>query len=121
MRLIISCLLAAGSLLAADATGKWIGTIEVQGESRTVPAYVVLKQEEAKITGTAGPNAEKQDPIQNGKADASGKISFEVVDGDAMMTFTLQQTTDEVKGDVTREQDGRKQAAKIQLKRESKE
>ncbi len=116
MRLITLCLLAAATSLAADSTGKWSGTIQVP--DRTVPAYLVLKQEGTTLTGTAGPSAENQNPIRNGKVE-DGKLSFEAPAGNATMKFVLEQKGDELAGDVTRDRDGQTETAKIQLKREA--
>ena len=67
----IALLLGAWTLSAADVTGKWSGTIDVRenGEQRTVPVLLILKQDGDKITGTAGDNEEDRHPIQKGILD----------------------------------------------------
>jgi len=107
--------LATGALLAADATGSWTGTL-TPGDREAGPAHLVLKQEGDKLTGTAGPTASEQHPIQNGKA-ANGDLTFEVATGESVMKFALKQEADEIKGDVTREREGQSQTAKLTVKR----
>jgi hypothetical protein len=115
MKHILLLTLVASGLLAADATGKWTGTFTPQG-SEGGPALLVLKQEGAKVTGTAGPGADEQHEIQNGKAE-NGNITFEVGDGDKVMKFVLKQEGDEIKGTATRERDGQTQTANLAVTR----
>ena len=109
--------LATLSLAAADATGKWTGTItpqNVPGESEGKPAYLVLKQDGATLTGTAGPNADEQFAITGGKVE-DGRLTFQLQE--KSMSFDLKLQGDEITGDVTRDQDGEKQQAKLAVKR----
>ena len=111
--------IAAAGLMAADATGKWTGSLLVptpDGEQAR-PAHLVLKQEGATLTGSAGPDASEQHPIQNGKVE-DGKLVFEVATGSNVMKFALNQDGDEIKGDISRERDGQRQNAKLVVKRE---
>ena len=109
--------LAAATLLAADATGTWTGTLtRAEGDGRPLPAHLVLMQEGDKLTGTAGPDAGEQRPIQNGTA-KDGKLSFEVRNDDTVMTFTLTQEGEEITGDVLRDREGQTQKAKLAVKR----
>ena len=67
-------ILASAPLLAIqssapDLTGTWIGkfrSISKEGEKEE-SAFVVLKQTKADLSGTAGPTAERQFPINTGK------------------------------------------------------
>ena len=109
---------AALTLVAADATGKWRGELIVSdGDGSGRPAYLVLKQEGTKLTGTAGPDAGEQHPIQNGKAE-DGLITFEVPTGETIMKFALKQEGERITGDITREREGRTQQAKLDVKKE---
>jgi hypothetical protein len=119
MKHILCLLLAAAGLIAADATGTWTGTLTPTGPGtggESHPALLVLKQDGAKLTGTAGPNAEEQNPIENGKAE-NGKLTFEVQAGGGMK-FNLTHEGDEIKGDISRERDGQTQTAKLAVKRQ---
>ncbi len=118
MKYMLLLALAAVSLIAADATGKWTGTLTVRtsdGE-KPGPAYLVIKQEGAKVTGTAGPDAGEQHAIENGKAE-NGNLTFELSTGGGIMKFALRHEGDEISGDVTRERDGQTQTAKLSVKR----
>lgn len=120
MKHILLLVLSAAATLAADANGKWTGTLTVptpEGIERSGPALLVLKQEGTRLTGTAGPHAGEQMSIDNGKAE-DGKLTFEVSTGGGIMKFILRQEGDEIKGDVTRERDGQQQQAKLAVKRE---
>src|SRR5689334_15420005 len=115
MKHLILLTLTALGLLASDATGTWTGTLLVStpdgNQDRT--AYLVLKQEGTKLTGTAGPNADEQHTIENGKVE-DGLLTFEIP-GAASMKFTLKLEGDEIKGDIKRERDGATETAKLSV------
>jgi hypothetical protein len=120
MKYVLCLILAAVNLMAADATGKWTGTLTVrtpEGSERPRPAHLELKQEGTKLTGTAGPNESEQHPIENGKAEG-GRLTFEVPTGETTMKFVLNHEGDDIKGEVTREHEGETQTAKLVVKRE---
>src|SRR5207244_731255 len=74
------CVLALTAIsLFADVTGKWSGSFNMtrDGETKDDTAFLDLKQTGDKITGTAGPNAEKQMPIRAGSIEGN-TIKFEV-------------------------------------------
>lgn len=120
MKPTLLSLFAAVTLIAADATGSWTGTLAVptsDGARKPGPAHLVLKQEGAKLTGTAGPNASEQHTIQNGAAE-DGNLTFEVSTGNSIMKFVLKHEGDEIKGDVTREREGQTERATLAVKRD---
>jgi len=102
-------------LLAADATGTWTGTLTADGEDPG-PAHLVLKQEGAKLTGTAGPSADKQHEIQNGKAE-DGKVTFEVVEENGTIKFVLKQEGDGITGTVSKDREGETKTGKLAVTR----
>jgi hypothetical protein len=117
---IFLMLFAAIGLMAADATGKWTGTMTTRndaGEEETGPALLELKQDGTKLTGSAGPGTAERYTIENGKAE-DGTITFEVQSGESLMKFALKWEGDEMKGGITRERQGQTQQAKLDLKRE---
>ena len=115
MKHLLLVALAAGTFLAANATGTWTGTFTPDdGQQR--PAYLVLKQDGDKLTGTAGPDQNEQRPIQNGKV-ADGTLTFEVAGDEVIMKVTLKQDGEDMAGDLTRERGGETQTAKLVLKR----
>ncbi len=115
MKHIFLLTLAATSLIAADATGRWTGTL-TPPDGGQHPALLVLKQDGVKLTGTAGPNADEQIPIVNGKAE-NGSLYFEISKEGVIMKFTLKHEGDEITGDITREREGEKQTARLAVKR----
>lgn len=120
MKYIFLLTFAAFGLMAADATGRWTGTLMVttpDGGQESHSAYLVLKQEGAKLSGTAGPDANKQHAIENGKAE-EGSLAFEVKTEDSVMKFALTQEGDQIKGEIKREREGEAQTAKLDVKRE---
>lgn len=117
-RLFLLILFAAG-LWAADATGTWSGSLIVtaaDGTDQSRPAHLVLKQDGTRLTGTAGPNAEEQNPIANGKVE-NDTLMFDVTRDEATMRFVLKIDGDHLTGVVTRERDGQTQTAKLDVKR----
>ena len=54
---------------AVDLSGTWTGKFRVTNSegNKEESAYVVLKQKGAELSGTAGPTAERQFPINSGK------------------------------------------------------
>jgi hypothetical protein len=116
MKHILLLTFAAASLIAADATGRWTGTLIPPGGGEH-PALLVLKQDGVKLTGTAGPDASEQIPIENGKAE-NGSLTFQISKDSTIMKFTLKHEGDEITGDITREREGETQTAKLSVKRE---
>ena len=119
MKTILLLTLAAASLFAADATGKWTGTLTLAGEAggKVDNALLVLKQDGTKLTGTAGPDANQQNAIQDGKAE-NGNLTFDLPFGGGVMKFVLKQQGEDMSGDITAEREGQKMSAKVVLKRE---
>jgi hypothetical protein len=115
MKSIAVLLLAAIALMAADATGTWSGTIKYDDRDHTGPAHIVLKQEGEKVTGTAGPSAEEQFAIADGKF-AGGHLTFEIAAQG--MKFDLKQEGDQISGKIVRSHEGETRTATILLKRQ---
>ncbi len=82
IKIILSILLCL-PLKAADLSGKWTGTIEFgtpDGQTRSQPLILVLKQNGTTLSGTAGPNAGNQREISNGKVEGDA-IGFDLPTG----------------------------------------
>jgi hypothetical protein len=120
--LFLALLFSAMTLSAADVTGKWAGSLQVKnsdGETQNPPAYLVLKQEGDKLTGTGGPAEDRQEATITGKVDGN-KLIFVAEHEGRTMNFTLQLDGDSMKGELTREtHDGEKETAQLSLKRVS--
>lgn len=119
IRSFVLFILTAATLLGADVTGKWTGTLTPVGDGggQSFPTLLVLKQEGAKLTGTAGPDASEQHAIQSGKVEGAN-VTFDLTAGGGALKFVLKLTGDQMTGDATRESDGKKQSAKVALKRD---
>ena len=123
MRRVLCLFVLSALALCADVTGKWSGTIQIkdaQGDQKTESAYLILKQEGAALSGSGGPNEEKQHPMRNGKVEGS-KLTFEIVvspEGDRVMKFALTVSGDQIDGDVSApSKEGGPETAKLSVKR----
>jgi len=120
MKRTVCCFLLSVVSLLADVTGKWSGSFDIttpDGETKSESAFLNLKQDGNKITGTAGPNEDHQMDIKTGKIEGS-KIALEVVleDGN-LLTFDLALVEDHIKGTAKGEMDGEKKTAKVDVTR----
>lgn len=90
-RTIAVVTLLAASTMASDLTGKWSGTFKVDGGDHTVPQLFILKQQGKTLTGSGGPNASEQYPIENGRIDGDD-ARFELTTGEWKFAYDLKQT-----------------------------
>ena len=94
---------------AAKLTGKWTGTMTrtaPDGRSQTIEFMFNLTQKDNEITGTAGPNAERQWAIEKGTV-AGTKVTFKVQQPEGpMRTFTLNLVEGRLKGEMLAELNG---------------
>ena len=122
MRTIFACLLLCsmivGTASAADVSGKWSGTFTPEGGNEG-SSFAVLKQSGTVLTGTAGPNAENQWPIESGKVtgDKVSLVAKSTSDG-TVYKCDLVLAADHLKGDITATRaDGQTLKAKLDLTR----
>jgi len=120
-KFLCSLLFSALALGAAELTGKWSGSFDItnsDGETKADTAYMSLKESGGAVTGTAGPNTEKQWTIQNGKLDGQ-KLTFEVrMEDGGLLVFNLTFDGSSIQGDVKGTGSGGEQmSAKTNLKR----
>jgi hypothetical protein len=102
MKPLILLFAAASALCAADISGKWSGTSEYvnrDGQTRSLPVNLTLQQKGEQVTGTAGPSAEQQQQIQNGKFDGN-QLTFEVSDGEGKAIVSLMLAGEAMKGEA---------------------
>lgn len=116
--LLVSILFSAVTLCAVNVTGKWSGTLQMEGESDSKPVCLILKQDGNKLAGSAGPSESEQHPFEGGKVEGN-KVTFDVSlgNGPGSMHFDLQVQGDQVTGKVRRTGEGLNEGAKISLKR----
>jgi hypothetical protein len=111
-------LLAVASMTAAaaDVTGKWTGNI-TRDDANPVSAMLILKQSGTAVTGTAGPDEERQWAIEKGKIDGNN-VMIEGRDANGnLFKLALALTGDQLKGAIERSQDGETMQAKIEVTR----
>ena len=117
MKLLAAFFLLTMALFAAgDASGKWSGSYTGNDGSGGT-AYLILKQSGGELTGTGGPDVERQWPIAKGKVEGA-KVSGEVQHPDgAVYKFKLTLEGDSLKGEVELPHDGQTDIGKLDLTR----
>ena len=105
-----------------DLTGKWLGKMTrtaPDGQSQTIDFMFDLTQKGKVLTGTAGPNADRQWPLEKGGAVAGTKVTFKVQqpDGGPMRTFTLELIKGRLQGEMLAERDGQSFTTKVDMER----
>ena len=109
--------LLAASAMAGDLTGKWSGTFKVDGGDHSVPQLFILKQQGKTLTGSGGPNAGEQYPIENGRIDGD-EVRFEITTGEWRFAYDLKQTVpDALKGDLKLQSVNDSRNARVSLTR----
>src|SRR6266513_1848560 len=63
-----------------NVTGKWSGTLQMDGENDAKPACSILNQDGNKLSGSVGRNESEQDSFEGGKVDGD-KLTFDVPQG----------------------------------------
>ena len=119
LTVVTAAFLLAGSAFAADVTGKWSGTVIMKtpdGQTNEQPAWMALKQAGAALTGTAGPSADRQSEIKDGKVDGD-QLEFRVAVEDAIVMIKLRSEGERLKGQAIIETPDGKVTAGLDLKR----
>ena len=103
-----------------NLAGKWTGTLTrtaPDGRTQAIDWMSVLTQKGKVLTGTTGPNTERQWPIEKGAVDGT-KVTFQVQQPDGpMRTFTLTLVKDRLQGEMLAEGKGQSFTAKVDLER----
>lgn len=101
-------------------TGKWTGGMTrtaPDGRTQTIDFMFELTQKGKALTGTVGPNAERQWPIEKGAVDGT-KVTFQVQQPDGpLRTFTLALVEGRLKGTMLAEMNGQSFEAKVDAAR----
>ena len=102
-------------------TGKWTGTLTrtaPDGRTQSIDFMFDLTQKGKVLTGTAGPNAERQWTIEKGGTVDGAKVNFRVQQPDGpMRTFTLELVKDRLQGEMLAELKGQSFTAKVDVGR----
>jgi hypothetical protein len=120
MRSAIAAVLFCCTLLAADVTGTWSGTVTIKrdGGDSTDSAHLILKQQGSALTGSIGVHAGDQRPVANGKVQED-QVTFDVSTDNGSFKVTLKvEGVDALKGEVRRDGDGNAVVAQLELKRQ---
>ena len=104
-----------------DVTGKWTGTLTMtapDGRTQSIDFIFNLTQKGKVLTGTAGPNAERQWPIEKGEVNGT-KVTFQVQqpDGGPLRTSVLTLVKDRLQGDMTLQRGEQKAVVKVDMGR----
>jgi hypothetical protein len=101
-------------------TGKWTGTLTrtaPDGATQSIDWLSDLTQKGTTLTGTSGPNAERQWPLEKGSV-AGEKVTFQVQQPDGpLRTFTLTLVKGRLQGEMRAELKGQSFTAKVDLGR----
>jgi len=101
--LLLGSMLSAVALCTLNVSGKWSGTLQMDGENDAKPAYLILKQGGNKLSGSVGPNEYEQDSFEGGKMDGD-KLTFDVPqgpNGEGSIHVDLQVKGDQMTGRAT--------------------
>jgi hypothetical protein len=108
---------------STDLTGKWTGKLTrsaPDGRTQSIDWMFDLTQKGKVLTGTTGPNAERQWPIDKGGTVDAGKITFKVQQPNGpMRTFTLKLIKNRLEGEMLAELDGQSFTTKVDAGRAS--
>lgn len=117
MKEIAAVLLLSLSGMAADVSGNWTGNFSVPSSDRREPQYFIFKQDGEKLTGSGGPVAIEQYPIQNGKVE-NGVITFVLTTGKWTFKYSLKIVGESMDGDLQLQSKvGDTHSAKVTLKK----
>jgi hypothetical protein len=100
--LLLGAVLSA-ALDTSNVTGKWSGTLQMDGENDAKPAYSIFNQDGNKLSGSVGPNESEQDSFEGGKVDGD-KLTFDVPqgpNGEGSIHVEMQVKGDEMTGRAT--------------------
>jgi hypothetical protein len=94
-----------GAMFAADISGTWTGPVAMKRgeETRDDSAHLVLKQNGATVTGTMGPNADRQYTITKGSIDGSNVHLEAVIEDENKIVLSLKLEGEKLTGDLKAE------------------
>lgn len=105
------------SALAADLTGKWSGSFKVEGGEHNIPQYFTLRRNGKSLSGSGGPDAGEQYPIENGRVEGD-EATFQLTTGEWKFTYHLRPLGAEgLAGDLKLESVNDSRTAKVSLTR----
>jgi hypothetical protein len=115
MTTVVAIVFSAAALIAADASGNWVGTLTDERGSNS--ALLILKQDGTKLTGTAGSDESDRHEIQNGTIQGDA-VAFEVQLQDRILFVRLKMSDQEMTGRLEMKRNGETiRTATLALKR----
>jgi hypothetical protein len=116
--LLIAFLAATIVVLAADPSGKWSGQITPSNGEEVLPAFLILKADGDKLSGSGGPDQAEQHPMENGRI-VGDRLIFAVPAGKGTLHFDVIVNGDEITGKVELKGGDEEKSGKVALKRQS--
>lgn len=114
----------AAALMAADVSGKWTGTVDVDdpssGSAINTHVRAELRQKAGAITGTIGRQEDQEgESIRHAKLDGN-RLSFEVssAETNGLVKFVLTLDGDRLDGEMSGSMDDTPIAGKVHLSRQ---
>jgi len=101
--LLLGAMLSAAPLSTPDVTGKWSGTLQMDGQNAPKPAYSIFHQDGNKLSGSVGPDESEQDEFEGGKVEGD-KVTFDVPqgpNGEGSLHVEMQVQADQMTGRAT--------------------
>lgn len=101
--LLLGAMLPTLALGTPNVTGKWSGTLQMDGQNDVKPACSTFTQEGNKLSGSVGPNESEQDSFDGGKVDGD-KLTFDVPqgpNGEGSLHVEMQVKGDQMTGRAT--------------------
>jgi len=115
MKRIALLLLVSAFTLLADVTGNRSGSGSKGDESHDL--FFVFKQDGKMLTGSGGPSADEQHPMETGTVEGD-RLPFKVPAGKGALSFDLKASGDEINGQAEfRKDDGEIETFKVALKK----
>ena len=103
LKAVLLSVVLALAASAADVSGTWSGALKItgpDGQTRDDTVHLILKQDGGKLTGTAGPSAGEQLPIEKGAVEGT-RVTMEVPLPNGAFKFDVALEGDHLKGEVT--------------------
>lgn len=118
MKTTVLAVLLMLTATTVDLSGKWSGSFKVDGgDHHEVPQLFILKQQGHTLTGSGGPNAGEQYPIENGRIDRAA-VQFQLTTGEWKFTYDLKSVEpDSLRGTIKLESADDSRTAKVSLAR----
>ena len=120
-RAICCALLFSLALAAGDVTGTWKGRYLVtrtDGTTAEAPACLILEQNGAEVSGSGGPNEDKQKAFDRARIDGDRVVLEQDHKSGRTLILTLTMDGDRMKGEMNHGGEEQRPAARVELERQ---